>query len=367
MAAHRYWRIQLSANASNAFSFAEIQFRDVPGTPRLFSGGTASATQTYSTQTVSLAIDNDLTTFWSGVDNTSGQSWTYDYGSGNSLDVQEVMLTAIGVYDPTYGFHQTPSAFTLQYSDDNSTWTTVQAWTNVWFAPNQTDVFTVGDTSLPKHLIASYQPAGDRNDFTGYVGLRVIPPAAIRITALGVRKATGNTTDRNVYLVDSSNTVLASVAVPMSAGMVGSFQYVAITPVDLVGGATYYVAAQQTASGENWANGGSATYTSVGDSSYAVYSVAGSPGSFSGFAGQIYVGVDMLVAPIPVSATAVSVSKMLQYDVLGLPAGAVDAAKLLQYDVLAPPAGADISKVVQYVVLNSSAGPSYDTGQMFFG
>jgi F5/8 type C domain len=138
MTAHRYWRIMMNASAGNAFSLAEIQFRTVAGVSRPFSGGTASAYNSYPGYPPAQATDGDNATFWSSSDATPGD-WKYDYGVGNAIDVVEIMITSRN--DSFYT--QTPTSFTLQWSDDGSTWTSMMPISASWSSPTQTQAFAV--------------------------------------------------------------------------------------------------------------------------------------------------------------------------------------------------------------------------------
>lgn len=149
MAVHRYWRLFFAGTAGAAYAFAEVQFRTTPGTPLLFSGGTASAAETFSGFPASNAADNNTTTLWSGNDAALNQWWAYDYGAGNTRDIREVTITARN----DANFSQAPSLFQLQFSDDNSTWTNAQPspFSATWASAGQTQTFTVsgsGSTGL---------------------------------------------------------------------------------------------------------------------------------------------------------------------------------------------------------------------------
>lgn len=126
MAAHRYWRIHMIACGSTAYAFAEMQFRTTAGVPLLFSGGTATAADTFSGQPgpydASHVVDNDINTLYSSTNTTQPQWVAYDFGatSGNWRDVVEISITARN--DTSY--QQAPQTFEVQWSDDNSSWTT---------------------------------------------------------------------------------------------------------------------------------------------------------------------------------------------------------------------------------------------------
>lgn len=140
MTAHRYWRITMTSGAGNAYAFSEIQFRMTAGTPLAFSGGTASAAQTFSTFGAANAADGNIATLYSSTDKTAPQWWAYDLGAGNSRDVVEIMITN----RVDSNANQAPSSFTPEWSDDGTTWhgnlpITTAAWTTL----SQTQVFAV--------------------------------------------------------------------------------------------------------------------------------------------------------------------------------------------------------------------------------
>ena len=139
----RYWRLALTQTAGNAYAMAEVQFRATAGTPLLFSGGAASATQTYNgapgTYDASHATDNDPSTFWSSNDSGAGQSWAYDYGSGAALAIVEVTIQA---RNDSYA-SQTPAAFSLQSSPDGTSWADVADFTAQSWSGGQVQTFTV--------------------------------------------------------------------------------------------------------------------------------------------------------------------------------------------------------------------------------
>ena len=77
MAAHRYWRISPTASAGGAYSFSEIQFRITAGVSLVFSGGTASAADTFGgapgTYDASKAADSNTATLYSSNNKTAPQ------------------------------------------------------------------------------------------------------------------------------------------------------------------------------------------------------------------------------------------------------------------------------------------------------
>lgn len=136
--AHRYWQIYMTTAAGNAYSFAEIQFRTTAGTSLAFSGGTASAYNSFSGQPPANATDGNNATVWGSTDTTPG-AWTYDYGVGNALNIVEIMMTSRN--DSFYT--QTPTLFTPQWSDNGTTWTSMQPIAATWTGSTQTQTFAV--------------------------------------------------------------------------------------------------------------------------------------------------------------------------------------------------------------------------------
>ncbi len=130
MAAHRYWRINVTApvTAGQSVCINEFRLHDASGT--LLTGtGTASAFSVYPGQAAALAFDGNETTFWNASDATLPQWLEYDFGS--AVDVATVLI----------GQRQgqpanTPKDFTIQWSDDNSSWTTALTTAGAAFTSN---------------------------------------------------------------------------------------------------------------------------------------------------------------------------------------------------------------------------------------
>lgn len=118
MAAHRYWRINITANAGDAsfLAIAEIEMRATVGGADQCSGGTASASASDGASPPGNAVDNNNTTRWSTPSGTTTGWWKYDFGS--AVEVVEYVIRA----HPSTG-GRSPKNWTLEYSDDDSTWT----------------------------------------------------------------------------------------------------------------------------------------------------------------------------------------------------------------------------------------------------
>jgi hypothetical protein len=158
--AHRFWRMSL-LSGNQAYAMSTVQFRAVAGTALAFAGGTPHATENYnSTDTTGsygayLAADTDPSTFWSSQDANAGQVWEYDYGAGNSIQVGEVYVQV----RPDNYYTQGPSSFSLDYSDDGTTWKTAQTYTGIsWTSASQSQTFDVAANSMTAPVTDTAQP-----------------------------------------------------------------------------------------------------------------------------------------------------------------------------------------------------------------
>jgi hypothetical protein len=127
MAAHRYWRINITAvNAGSRTRIVEVEMRLTAGGADQCTGGTASASNTTIGFSAAEAFDDIGGTLDNGWDRAAAASWLkYDFGAGNDKDITEVAITP-SVY-PTY----TPKNFSIEWSDDNAAWTALVTLTNI--------------------------------------------------------------------------------------------------------------------------------------------------------------------------------------------------------------------------------------------
>lgn len=121
MAAHRYWRVYITAiNGGTSASIAELEMRESIGGSDVTGSGTATASSQFSgTFVPSRAFDNNTSTAWASLDFSTPQWLKYDFGSGSAKDIVELAITRRPQID------QAPVTWTLDYSDDDSTWTTL--------------------------------------------------------------------------------------------------------------------------------------------------------------------------------------------------------------------------------------------------
>ena len=132
MAAHRYWRINVSAVTSGTLlSILEMEMRESIFGPNVCAGGVATASDTLAGSSASYAFDGSLRDLSTGATQdawatNSGAlpAWLkYDFGVGVTKDI-----VAISIQGRQGGFGpgQQAKDYTVEWSDDNSTWTV--AW-----------------------------------------------------------------------------------------------------------------------------------------------------------------------------------------------------------------------------------------------
>lgn len=124
--AYRYYRLVFSKNSNNDNVYYTVnewalyeQVGDA-GT-NLCIGATASASGAYGSQVASLAIDGNPTTYWeSAID--GAPSWLkVNLGTARVVRSMVIKSTAYAA--------EIPRDFTLQGSNDNLTWTVIEAYT----------------------------------------------------------------------------------------------------------------------------------------------------------------------------------------------------------------------------------------------
>lgn len=123
--AYQYYRLVFSKNSSNDnryYSIDEWELYEQAGTTgtNLCIGATASASGNYRSQVASLAIDGYPTTYWeSSLD--GAPSWLkVDLGAEHIVRSMVIKSTAYA--------GEIPRDFTLQGSNDNSTWTVIETY-----------------------------------------------------------------------------------------------------------------------------------------------------------------------------------------------------------------------------------------------
>jgi hypothetical protein len=142
------------------------------------------------------------------------------------------------------------------------------------------------------HLLVSYTPGTDRNDFTGEVGVRLgIGGANLPISWLGARSnGVGGTRTINVYEW-FADTLIATGTIDYTGVALGSFAWVSVTPFTLLASGYYAVLMPTTASdGKTWTNPGATVFTGM-TNVYGCYRSGGTLG-VTGVDEQ-FVGLDL--------------------------------------------------------------------------
>lgn len=120
MAAHRYWRLYcFNGLRDNHFDIKEIELRtSIGGADVTTPTSTVSASSQSAGFEAPKAFDNNTGTTWY-TPATNLPAWIkVDFGAGNEKDIVEVALMA-------WNLTEMVSEFELQWSDDNSSWTTL--------------------------------------------------------------------------------------------------------------------------------------------------------------------------------------------------------------------------------------------------
>ena len=127
---HKYWRINITASNTHA-SVTEIEMASCVGGPDLCSGGAIISGGTYPSSDCNMAYAFD--------DVTSGPNcWASNVSTSGWIGycfAAPVAIAAVRIWARVY-YSQTPKDFSIQYSDDGVSYTTVQSYTGITSWPN---------------------------------------------------------------------------------------------------------------------------------------------------------------------------------------------------------------------------------------
>ena len=127
---HKYWRINITASNTHA-SVTEIEMAAEVGGADLCSGGSIIASGTYPA--------SDCNTAYAFDDVTSGPNcWASNVSTSGWIGysfANPVSIAAVRIWARVY-YSQTPRDFSIQYSDDGVTYTTVKSYTGITSWPN---------------------------------------------------------------------------------------------------------------------------------------------------------------------------------------------------------------------------------------
>ena len=185
--AHIYWRIYITGSVGGEYvDIVEIEMRATVGGANQCAGGVASASSTYITSSAAEAFDGDIENEW-GSDGPLPDWIKYQFPS--AVDVSE-----IAIYGDGSGIAQPPTDFALQFSDDDSGWTTAVNWSGVtWPTPGwQYFSYSSGAT-------VSAALAGAVRRAVGSGAVTYTPPARQAALAGAVRRAVGSASAAHTF------------------------------------------------------------------------------------------------------------------------------------------------------------------------
>src|SRR6185369_12669050 len=138
--AHRYWRAKVTTvNGGGSFvAAAELEMRETAHVGNdICAGGTALADSAFAGLPATNAFDNTLSTLWACNGTGTAAYIGYDFGSGVTKNINEIVWTARN--DGSYT--QYPTALSLEYSDNGSSWTAKWTESSITFTQAQRQSF----------------------------------------------------------------------------------------------------------------------------------------------------------------------------------------------------------------------------------
>jgi hypothetical protein len=209
------------------------------GTPGAFSYGRLLNPVTLDANTSYYLLSNER---------TGGDSW-YDYTQVNSTDAGNVLSGTYWDGRAWYSIGVSNSSYVPLNFLYSSGAAAISPPTTI--AGNSSSGVLTGAP-----LITHFVPGPARNNFTGWVGMKVtVGPLALTATALGRMYLAGNQSPHNVKMVRASD----GVDVPgtqvsvLPTGSTGQFVYAPFSsPVTLQRYTAYYVVSQETSGGDQW-------------------------------------------------------------------------------------------------------------------
>jgi hypothetical protein len=225
----------------------------------------------------------------------------------HSLDRASVKL--VGVRDMELGGY--PDCVSLSTDGKKM----VALGQGVWMVSDDGHVAFAPDLLGP-NLVNTFVPGKDRNDYTGYAGLKFTSVADQTAARLGIRKPAGATGIWTVLLTEAQGTTLASAAIDLTNSTAGEVAYGACK-VQLAKKTDYFLVTQVTQGGQLWPDQGPATlYSAVAVNAVSVCAttLAGLSTATGGEALSSFVGLDLTVDgftgnPIPALYTVSDTSK----------------------------------------------------------
>jgi hypothetical protein len=247
VAAHRYWRLYITAAQSSAETdLAEFYLCTTVGGASVATGGTASADTTFSgTYVPANAFDGNNTTSWASASTAMPHWLQYDFGAGNAKDIVQWGIQSIF----TSGYSQyTPKDFSLQYSDDGTTWTALDTIVGaVGWTGTESRMFTVpvpgtgGDNTFDVVYLGQPFADLDKSSSSGNTSLDIVylaEPIGTTGTGPSVTDSTASTSQAQSGSVGAAISAGSVTGTASTSQAQGSSASVAALNVGSVVGAT---------------------------------------------------------------------------------------------------------------------------------
>jgi hypothetical protein len=143
---YSFWRLNIaSVNGDNNGSVTELVMRDTSGGPNLCVGGSAFSSSDFSsTFAAAFAFDGSISSRWAA-QGAFGFPQIIGYHFTSSVAVVEITITAGNHDNPGVPATNAPVVFSLEKSNDGSTWHTAGSWTTspATWSYHETRTFTV--------------------------------------------------------------------------------------------------------------------------------------------------------------------------------------------------------------------------------
>lgn len=138
---HSYWRVQFFANSGGGvYGLADMEMRATPSGSNQTSGGTASASSTFSGLSAANAFDGNSATVWGNASGVALGHWL-KYAFASPVTVAEIAIRSRN--DASY--NQGPTYGIVQFSDDNTNWTNAWNFSTTAWTQNVLRAFTDPD------------------------------------------------------------------------------------------------------------------------------------------------------------------------------------------------------------------------------
>lgn len=189
------WRLNITAVAAGAGTtcrIAEWKLYNASSTQITTTTYSASATSSFDGhQAPYLALDGNASTYWNSNTAPSSTPQNLQYSFGSSAPVASITIQGDD-------YTRAPSAFSLQYSTDGTTWTTASSFTATWTSNGQVQTFTlpsisVSPTSAAQGAAATLTVTGTGTHFVSGTTTVAFSGSGITVGTITVASATSLT------------------------------------------------------------------------------------------------------------------------------------------------------------------------------